>query len=348
MIKNIKDLKDFLEKLVFENGVVFITPHVGPDCDAIASAVGLNMIVKALGKEAFIVIDEDLSKVESGVRSILEELPKSIKIIKSSEITEVHKCKKRLLVTVDTNKKNLVPINDYSVFKDILLIDHHECGELTIPTEYMFIDPKASSASEIMFQLMCLFGVKVDYKGMENSKEEVVNIANYLLGGINLDTSKFSKNVSSTTMGIVSKLMKKGADMNYVNNLFLDDFESDMRIQNLVSMTAWNLFNIGISLNTSDIDRRYTKEELAKAADWLLKYKATDASFALGYLESESDESYVYISARSKGRIDVGVIMSQMGGGGNEFSGAAKIESNDINEVRLTLDRVIRPGYRLK
>lgn len=348
MIKNIKELKDLLEEVVLENDVVFITPHIGPDCDAIASAIGLYMIVRKLDRECFIVIDDEIQKIESGVRSIMEELPPNVYFIKSTDVERVTKSKKKVLVTVDTNKKNLVPIKDYDIFKKIILIDHHEVGELTIPTEYQFIDTKASSASEIMFQLMNIFGVKMDYKDGEENKFEIPNIANYLLSGINLDTSKFSKNISSTTMGIVSKLMKKGADMNYVNNLFLDDFESDMRVQNLVSKTAWSLFNIGIAMNSENPETIYSKEDLAKAADWLLKYKATDASFALGFIEPDEETPTVYISARSKGRVDVGEIMCQMGGGGNEFSGAAKIESSDINEVKLTLNRVIRPGYKLK
>lgn len=347
-MKNIRELKDLLEKVVLENDVVFITPHVGPDCDAIASAIGLYMIMHKLNRECYIVIDDEMNKIESGVKSIIDELPSCVHIIKSSSIENVSEGKNRLLVTVDTNKTNLVPITDYNLFKDIVLIDHHEIGETTICTDYQFIDTKASSASEILYQLMCLFGVKMEYRMDEDNTDEITNIYNYLLGGINLDTSKFSKNVTSTTMSIVSKLLKKGADMNYVNNLFLDDFESDMRVQNLVSKTAWSLFNIGIAMNFENPETIYSKEDLAKAADWLLKYKATDASFALGFIEPEEELPYIYISARSKGRVDVGEIMSQMGGGGNEFSGATKIQAEDLDEIKLTLNRVIRPGYKLK
>ena len=56
----------------------------------------------------------------------------------------------------------------------------------------------------------------------------------------------------------------------------------------------------------------------------------------------------MYVSARSRGVVNVGEIMSQMGGGGNEYGAATRIENADINEVRLTLEKVIRPGYKLK
>ena len=132
--------------------------------------------------------------------------------------------------------------------------------------------------------------------------------------------------------------------INDIAKSYMDDFENDMRVQNLVSKTEWRLFNIAVAINNDDPNMIYSKEDLAKAADWLLKYKATDASFSLGYVDPE----VVYVSARSRGVVNVGEIMSQMGGGGNEYGAATRIENADINEVRMTLEKVIRPGYKLK
>ena len=344
MIRNLKELKHVLEDLIPKSDIVYITPHLGPDCDAIASAIGMSMIVRKLGSVPYIVTDDNMFKIEQSVKMIINELPNSIRIINSAKALKKMEGKSALLITVDTNKTNLVPFESFKEFSDVVIVDHHGTGETTIPTDYSYIDTKASSASEIMFILMSMMGIKMDYRMDHENEEEPINIANYLLSGINLDTSKFTKNVSELTMEIVAKLMKKGADMNYVNELFMDDFENDMRVQNLVSKTEWRLFNIAVAINNDDPNMIYSKEDLAKAADWLLKYKATDASFSMGYVDPE----VVYVSARSRGMIDVGEIMSQMGGGGNEFGAATRIENADINEVRMTLEKVIRPGYKLK
>lgn len=350
MIENIKELKDILENLIVISDVVLITPHNGPDFDAIGSAVALNMIARSFDKEVYIILNDDINSIERGTRLIIDELPDNIKFIKVQEIDEIIRDKKSLLITTDTNKKNLVSFDNFKDFDNILIVDHHDIGDETIDTEYKYIDTSSSSTCEILYQLLKLFNIRIDYRTIsdDKKKDEVVNIANYLLSGISLDTSKYTKHVTSNTMKIVSKLLDKGADMNYVNGLYLDDFESDMRIQNLVSKTVWSSFNIGVSLNNDAPETIYTKEDLAKAADWIMKYKSTDAAFTLGFIEDAIEEYVVYISARSRGKVNVGEIMSQMGGGGNEYSAATRIVTDDIKQVKLRLDDVIRPGYKLK
>lgn len=341
MLKNVKELKQLLEDKINENEIVIIAPHKGPDCDAIGSALAINLIVRTMGKVPYILL-EDTVRLEQAVKTILDEIPEGmINIITPDMLTSIVN-DSTLLVTTDTNKKSLVPIDDYSRFSDIILIDHHNTNEDTIPCTDMYIDSEVSSVSEIMFKLLDLFQVKFEIPHKDNPY--IFNIANYLLAGISLDTSKFTKRVTSTTMKIVSKLMHKGADLNYVNDLFMDDYEKDCIFMDLVRTTTWKMFNIAIAVNNEDPNFIYEKEDLARAADWLMHYKTSDAAFAIGLVE----ENAVYISGRSKGVVDVGEIMSQLGGGGSAVSGATKIPSNDVKAIKLRLDDVIRPGYRIK
>lgn len=341
MLKNVKELKQLLEDKINENEVVIIVPHKGPDCDAIGGALAIDLIVRKMGKSPYILL-EDTVKVEHAVKCILDELPESVNIITPDMLKDVIKNNNTLLVTTDTNKKSLVPISDYSVFSDIILIDHHDIGEDTIESTEMYIDVNISSVSEIMCKLLDVFQLK--YETIDEENPYIFNIANYLLAGINLDTSKFTKRVTSSTMKAVAKLMHRGADLNYVNDLFMDDFEKDCLFMDLVRATTWKLFNIAIAINNENPNFIYEKEDLARAADWLMRYKTSDAAFAIGLV----DENAVYISGRSKGVVDVGEIMTQLGGGGNVMSGAARIESNDVKEIKLRLDDVIRPGYKFK
>lgn len=341
MLRNIKELKQLLEDKINENEIVIIAPHKGPDCDAIGGALAIDLIVRKMGKIPYILL-EDMVKVEHAVKCILDELPDNVNIITPDMLGDVIKNGNTMLVTTDTNKKSLVPIDDYGVFKDIILIDHHNTGEDTIECTDMYIDPEISSVSEIMYKLLDIFQLKYDAPDEENPY--IFNIANYLLAGINLDTCKFTKRVTSSTMKAVSKLMHKGADLNYVNELFMDNFEKDCLFMDLVRTTTWKMFNIAIAVNNEDPNFIYEKEDLARCADWLMRYKTSDAAFAIGLVE----ENAVYISGRSKGIVDVGEIMTQLGGGGNAMSGATKIESNDVKAIKLKLDEVIRPGYSLK
>jgi c-di-AMP phosphodiesterase-like protein len=62
-----------------------------------------------------------------------------------------------------------------------------------------------------------------------------------------------------------------------------------------------------------------------------------DATFAIGYVK----EGLVSISARSKSDINVGNIMSELGGGGNGISAACKIETDDILAVEEQLKEIV-------
>ena len=66
---------------------------------------------------------------------------------------ETLKCSNQTLITVDTNKENLVPFEqELSDFETIIIIDHHQQDSRTIKNAKEYIDPKISSASEIVAQ----------------------------------------------------------------------------------------------------------------------------------------------------------------------------------------------------
>lgn len=338
-MKNIKELKTKLDTLINDKDIVILVPHKGADCDAIASSLAMKLIMDCYQKESYVLIQEPLEKLDNSVRCIISELQDGI-IVNMSQLERLLSNKKSLMITLDVNKSELIPISDYKNFDDILVIDHHDIGESTIDTENLFIDTLSSSASEIMYKLLDCYGL---------DERMFPNLQNYLLSGISLDTAKFTnKKTTFTTMKIVADLIKKGGDLNYVNDLFIDDYEKDMRYLDLIRYTTWKMYNISISMNNNDPKFIYEKEDLAKAADWMLKYKTTDASFALGLTETDEGIKNVYISGRSKGIIDIGETLSLFGGGGNVEKGAACVQSENVSEVKDRLEKVLVPGYLVK
>ena len=330
-MQNIKELKSVLEEKVSVSNQVILTSHNvmnnDLDFDAIGSLIGLELIIKKLGKPVYILIEEYPTKVESGVKKIVDEYKSNINIINIDKYKQI-KSDNDLLITTDTNKIDLVCCKDYlNLFKNIILIDHHEENEKTIKTDLKYINPSVSSASEIITELLTLFRVKYN-----------ADVANYLLSGIYLDTNKYTKNCPAKTMNNVTRLLDKGADITKVNEFFEEDFLSDVKVHELVSKA--NFFTYSIAICLADESVRYTKEELAKVADYLLRYKA-DAAFAAGFI----DDELLSISDRSKGKIDVGKIMSEFGGGGNAYSAASKIEDSSLLEVAQQLTKIIKPIF---
>lgn len=329
---DIKNLKINLESKILTSDNIIIVPHKFADFDAIGSAIGLSLISKRLKKPSYIIDNDPLNEMEAGVKIIVDESAKEYNIINRDKYLGLSQAKsKELYILTDVNKKNLIHLSDLIENPDMtFIIDHHEEDSNTIESNNKYIDSKSSSASEIVTKLLCSYKIKIP-----------TNVAKYLLAGIYLDTNKLTKNVTSETMKTVAKLLESGAVMSDVISLFKEDFYSDRRVQELVSKIE--MLNYSLAVIIANDEDEYSREELAKAADYALKY-GCDGVFAIGNV----GDNTVSISARSNSKINVGLIMQDMGGGGNQYSGATKITDESVEEVGKKLQKIITPKYYIK
>lgn len=327
---NTNDLKKVLEDKISESKQVILTGHTGADFDSIASCIAMSEIAKKFKTDVYILHNDPLVKIEPGIKEMIDNTNSTINYINNEEYKKI-KTNSDLLITLDVSNIELLPCKEFiDSFKNIIVIDHHKENENTIKTKFKYIDSTISSASEIMTNL--LISYKINF---------TKNIANYLLTGIYLDTNKYTKNCSSKTMNMVSRLLDRGADIAKVNEFFETDFESDRKVQDLVSKANFITYSIAICI--ADDTVTYTKEELAKVADYLLRFKA-DAAFAAGFIDNE----LISISARSKGKVDVSKIMNIMCGGGNKYSAATKINSNDLTSEGKKLEKLTKPNFYIE
>ena len=325
-MKTIKELKETLSEKVPLANEVLIVPHISPDFDALGSSVGLVNICKKLGKKSYILINDKHDSMSSSVNEMISEIKEQYDVIDVKEyLNKINDFD--LMITTDVNKDYLIAVKEYlNYFNTKIIIDHHQEEEgKTIKAKYKYINPAISSASEIIAKLLCQYKINYDKK-----------CANYLYAGITLDTNNMRKNISADTLSIASKLIKRGADITYVDKLFNEDFESDRKIQKLIENTHFQKYSYGIVCGQDTI---YTKEDLAKAADYTMRYNV-DASFVIGLL----DNNVIGISGRSNGNINVGEILELLGGGGNLMSGATRINSNNIKETTNKLKLILSPG----
>lgn len=319
----IKLFSSELDKKIVKNSKVFIVGHNELDFDAIGSAIGLYALTKKSGAEPYIIVNDDKEKLEPGVKKIIDTCS-SMNIIDKNKFLDIVDDNSILIVT-DTNKKELISVADYlDKFKDVVIIDHHFLSDESINASLSYVNLESSSASEIVTQILNISKTKYDSL-----------IANYLLAGICLDTDRFKKNTSALTHDIAEKLINHGAEMDFVNGLFLQDFESYCHVASLIiyDNTIRKIYTeslspvqVSFSLNRKMPKSIYLKEDCAKAADRMIKFIDTDASFVMCYVDPEN----VHISARGGKRVNVGKIMENIGGGGNYQSAGAKIKSDDI------------------
>ncbi|MBO5376635.1 MAG: DHH family phosphoesterase [Bacilli bacterium] len=324
---DIKNLRVNLEAKMLESDKVIIVPHRRADFDAIASSIGIAMFADKLKKESHILINDQIYDMDHGVQNIIAEAKDIYPTINVETYRKIEG-PNDLFVLTDVNKQGLIHLDGISKDKKrLVIIDHHNKDDETLDAVLEHIDTSASSASEIIANLLFNAKIKINPE-----------VANYLLAGILLDTNKLSKNVTSETMKIVSKLFESGANMTTASNYFTEDFNSDRRVQELVNTTRFLNYTVAIIMGEENTE--YTREELAKAADYLLRYRI-DASYAIGSIGNDT----VSISARSKDIIDVGSVMQELDGGGSLHSGATKLEGITVEEAGKRLMKVIFPPH---
>ena len=334
-----KEMTTSLEDEIKRSSKVFIVGHNNPDLDSIGSAIGLQHYATSCGKKAYIIVDDDQSKIESGAKKVIDDNWMEYRIIDKKTFQKLLD-KNSLLIMTDVNKSSMISVGDcLDVFKSIFIIDHHSTNENTVQAKHIYISEKDSSSSEIVSKL--LFSKKIKLR-----KE----VATALLAGISLDTKRFSQKTSSSTFDVAKKLCSKDADTEYVNKLFLQDIDTRHRINELflngtviyrlTDPSSLSPINVSFTLNRNNPLREYAKEDYAKLADEMLDVAGIDASFVLGYVES----GLVKISARGNKLVDVSKVMNAMNGGGKPHSAAATINSDNIFDVEKDLLKKVKLG----
>ena len=87
----------------------------------------------------------------------------------------------------------------------------------------------------------------------------------------------------------------------------------------------------------ADNNSVYKREELAKIADTLLNFNGILASFVIGNRE----DGGVGISARSEGKVNVGSITEQLGGGGDTYNAATVLKEITIDQAKGELIKIL-------
>ncbi len=329
--KTLKEFKITLESRIQHASRIFIVPHKNMDFDAIGASVGMAEICRFFKKEYAIVTDDSIMDMNKGVRNIYDTVLKRYSVISSEEMTS-YRTLEDLLITVDVGKKNLIPsaiVHQLDSFSHIVILDHHKEDEDSIVTGDKHVNTATSSTCEMITRLLKLFGIEIDSW-----------LAKAFLAGIFVDTNKLKKNTDEKTLEVTARLIRRGATIQDVNDLFVEDFANDRKIQHLIDGTEFithHIHSVALIYNRQDPDTWYAQSDLAQAADYLLPYKV-DASFAFGFTGVDT----VGISARTSGGMRIEEMMHLFGGGGNEHSAAAYLSNvSDLKAVREQLMKLI-------
>ncbi|MBR6949524.1 MAG: DHH family phosphoesterase [Bacilli bacterium] len=315
-----------LNKTIRNAKTIFLMAHKELDLDALGSCIGMYMILSKQKKDCYIIIDDKTH--ELGVEKVLIELEGCINTIKSEDIDKYlnKRDSKNLLIVLDTNKKDLVQSSDIlKLFKNKLIIDHHDTGKTTIKDGILINDTEVSSTCEMITELIEHYDVEIE-----------PYYATVLLSGIVLDTNNFTLKTNPETFYAAYYLSSLGASAKKVQYLLKQDINEYTERQKL--MTGIQTINGKIALTKATPYTIYRREDLAKAADTLLFFNNIEASFVIGKIGKD----VIGISARSLGNYDINNILSKLGGGGGTYNGAARFENTTISKVEQQLIEIIK------
>jgi c-di-AMP phosphodiesterase-like protein len=233
-----------------------------------------------------------------------------------------------LVILIDHNSIPRAQFSDIaSKAANIAVIDHHRKNDH--PTEEVklsYIDPSASSASELVSEML---------ESVVSSQNLLKQEADLLLAGILLDTKQFTRNTGTRTFGSAQYLRGAGANPTDVYNLFKaapEDLSKEARFHTSIIMYK---DQIALACCEGETDETY-RVIASKAADKMLTLRGVSAAFTLVRIGEQ-----IHISGRSAGKINVQLILEKLRGGGHFDVAGAQVVSDSILEVLETLKKSI-------
>lgn len=310
-----------LMELIGQSSQVFVMGHSNADLDSLGAAMGICCLCRKKGKPANIVIDLEHNSATKLISQVLK-VPEYEGVFISGQEAMVACDKGSVLVVVDTNRPDQVEFKPLlEAINKVCVVDHHRrAADYISPVVLDLHETYASSASELVTELL-IYGV--------DSSDVLPIEAKGLLAGICMDTKFFNVRTGERTFEAAAALRRMGADTTEVKLLMQNDFQGTVAKYQIVRSARLYRGELAIAALNYETNRILA----AQAADDMLNISGITASFVLF-----PDNGQTIISARSIGKVNVQVILEELGGGGNAMVAGAQMKDTPVNQA---LDRLV-------
>lgn len=325
-----------IRNLFRDHQQVYIMGHRDPDMDALGAAIGIAKFAKVHDCQAKVIFNEGNASIEQLVQAIAKHDTLSDLFIHSDKVVSLIGHPQSLLVLVDTHKPSFtIDPRLIEQANKVVVIDHHRRGEEFVKDPVLvYIEPYASSTCELVTEL-------IQYEDRVFQLDPLE--ASALLAGIVVDTKNFAYHAGVRTFEAASFLRRRGADLSIVQSLLQENLDRYLQRSELIKQTEL-LYDGKIAIAMGEEDERYDQLLIAQAADALVNMQGVKASFVIGRREN----GMISVSARSRGELNVQMIMEKMGGGGHFTNAAIQLEGSSLSEVKkqlqIHLEKTIHQG----
>lgn len=324
----------FREFLEAKDKVIIMGHKIG-DVDSFGAAIGVYRIAKTFNKKTHIVINEVTTSLRPMMNRFVGnsdyEEDMFLKNDQAKEIIDIN----TLLVIVDVNRPSYLEcaeLLDYT--KTVVIFDHHRQTNEAIDSAVLsYIEPYASSTSEMIAEILQYIGGDLKLKSIE---------ADALYAGIMIDTNNFLTKTGVRTFEAAAFLRRNGADVTRIRKCFRSEISEYKVKAEAINTTEIYLDHFAIAVCVgNDVDSPTILA--AQIANELLNVIDMKATFVLTEFGGK-----IYISARSIDEVNVQVIMEKLGGGGHLSVAGSQLENCTIEEaidkLKSTLSTMIEEG----
>ena len=304
------------EKLKSANNIV-VTAHINPDGDAIGSSLAIMQMLKSMGKQVRVLIDDALPP-NFMILPKIEEIEHPVELTETEIITD-------LLVVLDTQTDRIGKVLNV-VKAPILNIDHHITNEGK-NVDWLYLNANAAATCEIIFDLVGLLNVKL-----------TENIAHCLYTGLATDTGFFNyANTRPSTLRAAASLIEAGVKPNVI--------AEEMERKSLADFTG-----LAETLKTVEfffdgkVAGLFVNEAIAHLVDstegFIDLVRVIDG-VEVAFLLTCKEKNLCRVSMRSR-TVDISAIARSLGGGGHIRAAGCSIKAPFDEAKKIIVDAIGR------
>ena len=273
-----------------------ITTHMNADFDALASMLA----AQKLYPQAQVVFP---GSQEKNLKNFF--ISSMVYLLNMVDINKIDLRQVSQLILVDTRQASRIGklakvLENHDI--DIHLYDHHPQTDTDIRGQHEVYDSTGANVT-ILVEI-------IRKKGITVSPDE----ATVMCLGIYEDTGSFTyPSTTERDFKAAAWLLSKGANLNIISDLIARELSPQQVVLLNDMIQSANRHNInGIEVVLTSVTRNNYMPDFAFLVQKMVRMENLDAIFAMALMENK-----IYLAARSRiDEVDVGSIVSQMGGGG--------------------------------
>ena len=314
------DFSKLLDLIKGEEGFL-LTSHQDPDGDSIGSLIGLNRLLKGLGKKTVIFNQGRLPEKYDFLDPAGEIKFAPERIGFEPAVAFVLECPniERIGFVLDLLKAQMIIVN----------IDHHTSNTLFGALNY--IDEDACAVAEILLNMIRAGGFKI-----------TPQIAEPFYAAIASDTGRFKfPNTDANCFRSAAELVEAGANPKLISDKIFSSFSAGTMKLLGHMLNNLELYDAGkicvLKLTLDDLRRFDVKVE---DTEGIIDYSLIIAGVKVGILFKEFNPNTIKIGLRSQNGVDISRYAKTKGGGGHPNAAGFTLNDRFDRAVKRTVDEV--------